>query len=449
MPAADALFPPGFVWGASTSAYQIEGAVREDGRGPSIWDSFSHSWGKIADGSSGDVACDSYRRYSEDIALMRELGLGAYRLSLAWPRIVPEGRGRINDAGLDHYRRLIDALHAAGIEPFVTLYHWDLPQPLQDAGGWTNRDTALRFGEYAHAAARALGPGVHRWMTINEPFIHSVFGHLLGIHAPGMRGVRPCLAAGHHLLLAHAEGMDALRAEMAPGDEAGIALILAETAPASDSAADLEAAERADVYANQWFLDPIFRGVYPAELLRQFGDDLPEIRADDLRRIAQPIDFLGVNHYQRAVVKHALLVPPIQIMPVTPEDSPTTASGWEVYPRGIYDTLTRVHRDYAPRAIYVTENGAAYDDRPVDGVVDDPERERYLHDYLLESLRAVEAGVPLRGYFVWSLLDNFEWNEGYRRRFGLVYVDFATQQRTIKRSGHWYAQVTRDNGVTG
>src|SRR5581483_4796252 len=351
---------------------------------------------------------------------------------LAWPRIIPDGRGRINEAGLDHYRRLIDALHAASIEPFVTLYHWDLPQPLQDAGGWTNRDTASRFGEYAHAVARALGAGVHRWMTINEPFIHSVFGHLLGIHAPGLRGVRPALAAGHHLLLAHADGMDALRAEMAPGDEAGIALNLAETAPASDSAADLEAAERADVYANQWFLDPIFRGVYPAELLRQFGDDMPEIGPDDLRRIAQPIDFLGINHYQRAVVRHAPLVPPIEIMPVTPPGAPITAAGWEVYPRGIYDTLTRVHRDYAPRAIYVTENGAAYDDRPIDGVVDDPERERFIHDYLLASLDAIEAGVPLRGYFVWSLLDNFEWNEGYRRRFGLVYVDFATQKRTIK-----------------
>ena len=449
MPRADALFPPGFVWGASTSAYQVEGAVREDGRGVSVWDTFSHTPGKIANGDTGDVACDHYRRWPEDLGLMRELGLGAYRFSVAWPRILPEGRGKPNEAGLDHYRRLIDALRAAGIEPWPTLHHWDLPQALQDAGGWRSRDTARWFGEYAHVVARALGGGVHHWATINEPLILTLFGHYLGWHAPGLRGVPNALAAGHHVMLAHAEGLEALRGEMAAGDQAGIVLNLTDVHPLTDSNADLEAAELADVYANRSFLDPLFKGRYPDDILRRFDGQLPEIAPDDMARISRPIDFLGVNYYTRLVARHAPGAEPLGVVPAQPPGVPVTAAGWEVYPDGLRHLLTRLHRDYAPAALYVLENGAAYDDTVVDGQVDDPLRERYLHEHLLACLGAIEEGAPLKGYFVWSLLDNFEWAEGYRRRFGVVHVDFATQRRTIKRSGRWYANVTRENGLPG
>ncbi len=449
MPAADTLFPPDFRWGAATAAYQIEGAVNADGRGPSIWDTFSHTPAKTLNGDTGDVACDHYHRVPEDVALMRELGLNAYRFSIAWPRIFPTGDGRPNQAGIDFYKRLLDALDAAGIEPFATLYHWDLPQALQDAGGWANRDTALRFGEYAHALALALGGQVHRWITLNEPWVAAFLGHLYGHHAPGARDLRLALRAAHLQLLAHAEALAALRAEMQPDDQAGITLNLAPVEPAGDSNADAEAAARQDAFLNRWFLDPLFRGAYPDDLARFFGEEMPEIEPGDLARINAPIDFLGVNYYFRSVVRHDPAGVPVQTAAVIPPGRPVTAMGWEVYPEGLYDILTRVHQDYAPPALYVTENGAAFDDRLVDGAVDDPQREAYLHDHLLQSHRAIEAGVPLRGYFAWSLLDNFEWAFGYARRFGLVHVDYATQTRTIKRSGRWYAGVTRDNGVRG
>jgi beta-glucosidase len=449
MPSADAIFPEGFVWGAATAAYQIEGAVREDGRGPSIWDTFSHTPGKTLNGDTGDVACDHYHRVPEDVALMGELGLGAYRFSVAWPRVFPDGAGRPNAAGLDFYRRLVETVRAAGIEPFLTLYHWDLPQALQDAGGWANRDTAKRFGEYAHAVATALGGGVHRWITLNEPWVAAFLGHLTGDHAPGTRDLRTALAAAHHLLLAHAEATAALRAELRAGDEVGITLNLAPVEPAGDANADAEAADRQDAYLNRWFLDPLFRGSYPADLLARFGDDAPPIEPGDPERIAAPLDFLGVNYSFRSVVAHDPAAPPVGARQVTPPGRPTTATGWEIYPEGLFETLSRVGRDYAPPALYVTENGAAFPDRLVDGAVDDPEREAYLHDHLLQAYRAIEAGVPLRGYFAWSLMDNFEWAFGYARRFGLVHVDYATQTRTIKRSGRWYAGVTRENGVRG
>ncbi len=449
MPSADAIFPNGFVWGAATAAYQIEGAHNEDGRGPSIWDTFSHTPGKILGGDTGDVACDHYHRYPEDIALMRELGLGAYRFSVAWSRIFPSGSGQPNPAGLDFYKRLVAALRQENIEPFLTLYHWDLPQALQDAGGWANRDTAKRFGDYAHTLAVALGDEVHRWITLNEPWVAAFLGHLTGEHAPGVRDLRTALAAAHHLLLAHAEAVPALRAESGPGDEIGITLNLAPVEPAGDSHADAEAAERFDGYLNRWFLDPVFRGAYPDDLLHWYGDAMPEIDPGDLGRIAAPIDFLGVNYYFRSLVRHDPTAGPLQAATVTPPGRPLTALGWEIYPPGLNDILSRVHRDYAPTALHVTENGAAFPDRLVDGRVDDPDREAYLHGHLLEAYRAIEAGVPLRGYFAWSLLDNFEWAFGYSRRFGLVYVDYPTQVRTIKRSGRWYAGVTRDNGVRG
>ena len=449
MPSADAAFPAGFIWGAATAAYQIEGAANEGGRGQSIWDTFSHTPGKITNGDTGDVACDHYHRFLEDIALMRELGLGAYRLSIAWPRIFPSGGGRPNSAGIDFYKRLVEAVRTAGIEPYVTLFHWDLPQTLQDAGGWTNRDTVGRFGEYAHAVAAALGDDVHHWTTHNEPWVFSVLGNLMGLHAPGRRDLAATVQTAHHLLLSHAEAMEAIRAETSAGDQVGITLNLAPVEPSGDSNADAEAAERMDAFLNRWFLDPLFRGSYPDTLLRMLGDMAPPVQANDMARIAAPIDFLGVNYYFRSVVRHDPSVPTTQATMVTPPGRPTTATGWEVYPEGLHDVLMRVHQDYAPVALYVTENGAAFDDRLIDGRVVDPERQAYLHDHLLQALRAIEAGAPLRGYFAWSLLDNFEWSHGYSKRFGLIYVDYGTQERTIKESGRWYAGVTRENGVRG
>lgn len=443
------VFPENWVWGAATAAYQIEGAVREGGRGLSIWDVYSHTPGKVANGDTGDIACDHFHRYPEDIALMRELGLGGYRFSISWPRIFPTGAGRPNAEGLDFYRRLVERLHDAGITPFVTLYHWDLPQPLQDRGGWTNRDTARRFGELAHTVAAALGDGVHHWVTINEPWVAGFLGHLLGLHAPGTRDLTTALAATHTLLLAHGEAMIALRAEMREGDEAGIALNLAPCVPASDSNADLEAAYRVDGFTNRWFLDALYRGHYPDDMVQIYGDAMPEILPGDMDLIARPTDLLAVNYYTRSVVAYDATDPLLRAKRIVPPGAPVTAMGWEVYPEGLYDILARVHADYAPPRLLVTENGAAYEDVLVEGTVDDPLRERYLHEHLIQAHRAVSDGVPLGGYFVWSLLDNFEWAWGYGMRFGLIYVDYATQERIIKRSGHWYATVTREHGVSG
>ena len=443
------VFPENWVWGAATAAYQIEGAVREGGRGQSIWDTFSHSPGKVANGDTGDVACDHFHRFPEDIGLMRELGSGGYRFSIAWPRIFPGGVGRPNSEGLDFYRRLIDELHTAGITPYVTLYHWDLPQALQDAGGWANRDTAHRFGEYAHTVAAALGPGVQHWFTINEPWVAAFLGHLTGDHAPGERNLRLALRAAHNLLLAHGEGMTALRSEMGPGGQAGIVLNLAPCQPAGDTNADLEAADRTDGYMNRWFLDPLYRGHYPEDMTRLYGDAVPEIAPGDMELISQPTDMLGVNYYFRLLVAYDSAALPLRARRVIPTGALVTAMGWEVYPTGLYEILKRVHDDYSPGTLLVTENGAAYDDVVEDGRVEDPEREDYLHEHLLQAYRAVEDGVPLKGYFVWSLLDNFEWALGYSKRFGVIYVDYSTQERIVKRSGRWYAGVTRENGVPG
>jgi beta-glucosidase len=441
------IFPPDWIWGAATAAYQIEGAVREGGRGVSIWDTFSHMPRTIVGGDTGDVACDHYHRVPTDFALMRELGLGGYRFSIAWPRIFPSGGGRPNEEGLDFYRRLIDALDAAGIAPYVTLYHWDLPQTLQDRGGWTNRDTARRFGEYVHTIATSLGAGVHHWLTINEPWVAAFLGHLTGEHAPGRRDLRAALAAAHTLLLAHGEGMTALRAEMQSGDEAGIALNLSPCYPADDSNADLEAAHRLDGCVNRWFLDALYRGHYPDDMVALYGEAMPEIAPGDMGIIAQPTDVLGVNYYTRAVVAFDPAAGPLEARRVLPPGAPVTAMGWEVFPEGLFEILTRVQNDYAPPRVLISENGAAYDDVVEDGIVDDPKREAFLREHLMQAYRAIEAGVPLSGYFVWSLLDNFEWAWGYGKRFGIVYVDYATQERIIKRSGRWYAAVTRERGV--
>jgi len=443
------VFPADWVWGASTSAYQIEGAVQEGGRGPSIWDTFCHTPGKVANGDTGDIACDHYHRYASDVALMRDLGLTGYRFSIAWPRIFPTGVGRPNPDGLDFYRRLIDELHASEIEPYVTLYHWELPQALQDRGGWTNRDTAHRFADYAHTVVNELGAGVHHWFTINEPWVAAFLGDYLGIHAPGERSLPIALSAAHTMLLAHGEGMSALRAEMQAGDEAGIALNLTTCHPAGDGNADLEAAHRWDGYVNRWFLDALYEGQYPEDMVRLYGDAAPEIEPGDMELISQPTDFLAVNYYTRSVVAHDASTSPLQARQVRPANVEVMTNGWEVYPEGLYEVLKRVHDDYREPRMLIAENGATFDDVVIEGQIDDGQREDFIHEHLLQAYRSIEDGVDLKGYFVWSLMDNFEWSAGYSKRFGLIYVDFSTQERIIKRSGRWYGDVTRDHAVTG
>ncbi len=441
-----AHFPDGFTWGASSSAYQIEGAVRAEGREESIWDLFCNRPGAIDDGSDGRFACDAYDRIPEDIALMQELGLQGYRFSVAWPRIHPDGSSRVNQPGLDHYRRQVDALLDAGITPMITLYHWDLPRPLQSRGGWANRDTAARLGEFADTVGRAFGDLVPRFITVNEPWVHGWLGHFMGIHAPGLHDFGIALAANHHLMLGHAEAMEAFRAS-APKAEAGIALVLSPASPFGDSNADLEAAHRQDGWINRWYLDALYRGAYPDDMLDLYRASLPEIGTDDLARIAQPTDFLAINYYFRTTVRWNRDGGPLQIERVIPPSARVSGMGFEIDPDGLYETLVRVHRDYAPAKIVIAENGLSVEDRLVDGAVDDPFRERYLREHLLAAHRAIAEGVPLDGYYCWSLMDNFEWNHGYTQRFGLVYTDFATQDRIIKRSGRWYAGVTRENAV--
>jgi beta-glucosidase len=428
-------FPADFVWGAATAAYQVEGAVREDGRGESIWDRFCAADGKVRNHDSGAIACDFYHRFPEDLALLRELGVGAYRFSVAWPRVLPDGRGRVNEAGLDFYDRLVDALLAAGIEPFVTLYHWDLPQALEDAGGWPARATVDAFCEYAEAVGSRLGDRVRHWITHNEPHVAAWQGYGRGVHAPGRASAADALAAGHHLLLSHGLATEALR-RLVPRASVGITLDLWPMEPASDSPHDVAAAREADGYQNRWFLDPVFRARYPADMLELLAPDAPPVRDGDLETIAAPLDFLGVNYYRREVVARA---GDGGRRVVHQPGSLYTETGWEVSPWGLRDVLVRLRDDYAPRALYVTENGAAFGDvRGHDGSVNDPERVEYLAGHVDSIARALAAGVPVAGYFVWSLLDNFEWAHGYSKRFGIVYVDYPTLERVPKASFYWY-----------
>ena len=426
-------FPTDFVWGAATAAYQIEGAANEDGRGESVWDRFCATPGKVRNGDSGAVACDFYHRYPEDIALMGELGLDAFRFSIAWPRILPEGRGRVNEAGLDFYDRLVDELLANGITPFPTLFHWDTPQVLEDVGGWTNRATAEAFVEYAEAVAGRLGDRITHWVTHNEPWVVAWIGHAWGEHAPGRTSDADAIAAAHHLLLSHGWAVEALR-RIAPDAEVGIVLNLAHVDPFSEAPADLEAARETDGTANRWFLDPLFRGEYPGDLPERY---VPPVQDGDLEAISAPIDFLGVNNYFRFVVQANSNGDGPHI--VNDPDWERTDMGWEVYPEGLYQLLMRVARDYAPPAIYVTENGAAFGDiRSHDGRVHDPERTAYIESHIDAVRRAAADGVPMKGYFVWSFLDNFEWSLGYSKRFGIVYVDYPTQERVPKDSFYRY-----------
>ena len=436
-------FPPGFVWGAGTSAYQIEGGVDLDGRVPSIWDTFCAEPGRVADGTSGAVAADHRHRAADDVALLARLGIPAYRFSIAWPRVAG-GAG-----GLDFYRRLVDDLLAAGIEPFVTLYHWDLPQALEDAGGWPMRDTAERFAEYAFVVAGALGDRVRRWGTINEPWCASMLGYASGQHAPGRTEPGAAVAAAHHLLLAHGLAVDVLRAEVAD-PEISITLNPYPVVAAGEGPGDLDAARRVDGIANRLWYDPILRGAYPDDVLEDVAavSDLRHLRDGDLAVIARPLDALGINYYRRHHVRFSPGASASSPWPGSPDveavtpDGPRTDGGWAVEPDGLHEVLRRVTDDYDPPPLYVHENGAAYHDR-----VDDQRRIEFLDGHVQAASRAVDDGIDLRGYFVWSLLDNFEWAEGYRHRFGIVHVDFDTQVRTPKASAAWYAGVIRRNGA--
>jgi beta-glucosidase len=438
-------FPDGFLWGTATAAYQIEGAWDADGKGPSIWDTFSHTPGRIQGGDTGDVACEHYQRYGDDVALMAALGLNAYRFSTAWARVLPAGTGQPNALGLDFYDRLIDALHARGLRPFVTLYHWDLPQALQDRGGWQSRHTVDAFAEYASLMGRRFGDRVKDWITLNEPFAVTLMGYILGLHAPGVEDPALAFQVSHHLNLAHGAAVRALRAAV-PGARIGISHVSFPIYPATDRDADVAAARRFDGFANRWFWEPTLRGAYPADMLEHLGTLAPQVAGDDLAQASPPIDFFGHNSYTRAVVKDDPDAPLTGVTPLAPV-GPQTEMGWEIHPDHLYDSLTRIARDYDAPAIYITENGAAFADRLANGAVDDPARVEYLRAHLAAAHRAIESGVRLRGYFCWSLLDNFEWSFGYSKRFGIVYVDFATQERIVKASGRFLAEVARRNAL--
>ncbi|HRF47402.1 MAG TPA: GH1 family beta-glucosidase [Anaerolineales bacterium] len=434
-------FPKGFVWGAATAAYQIEGAPAEDGKGPSIWDTFTHRPGVIADGTNGDVACDHYHRWPEDVALMRALNLDAYRFSIAWTRIQPNGRGPANPAGLDFYSRLVDALLEAGITPYVTLYHWDLPQALEDEGGWLRRGIVDDYQVYADLVTRALGDRVKHWATFNEPWVFTWSGYALGEDAPGLKlGARGALAATHHALLAHGITLPLIRANVSDA-VAGIVLDLNHVEPASDHPEDVAAARRWDGCQNRWYLDPLFKCHYPEDMLKLYGSAAPDVLPGDLDQICAPLDFLGVNFYRRSVVAAGTDLPPIDMQRHSPAGE-YTEMGWEVSPNGLYDILKGVSDSYHPQAMYVTENGAAFADVVTpDGAVHDERRAHYLRKHFAQARQALSDGVPLKGYFVWSLLDNFEWACGFEKRFGVIYTDYATQRRIIKDSGHYLAQM--------
>lgn len=449
-------FPEGFLWGSATSAYQIEGAAREDGRGESIWDRFSATPGKVQDGSSGEVACDHYHRFAEDIRMMKGLGLQAYRFSIAWPRVLPAGRGKVNPPGLDFYSRLVDTLLEAGIKPFATLFHWDLPQVLQDEGGWPSRATAEAFVEYADVVTRALGDRVKDWITHNEPWCTSMLSHQVGLHAPGLKDWGLALAASHHVLLSHGLAVPVIRRNSA-GARVGITLNLSPVVAASSSPADHEACRSFDGYFNRWFLDPVHGRGYPGDMIADYiaaghlpPEGLTVLKPGDLAAIAAPCDFLGINYYNR-VISRSDKVLEAQNQPQTVNLAPKeewTEMGWEVYAEGLNQLLTRVHLVYGPQRIYVTENGASYGTAPgADGRVHDHRRLTFLRDHFLAARRAIDSGVPLHGFFVWSLLDNFEWDRGYGQRFGIVWVDYETQLRIPKDSALWYKQVIATNSV--
>jgi beta-glucosidase len=467
-------FPEGFAWGVAAAAYQIEGAVAEDGRSPSIWDTFSHTPDRVLGGDSGDVAADHYHRYAEDVALMAEIGLRAYRFSVAWPRVQPGGTGRANPAGLDFYSRLLDELLGAGIDPVLTLYHWDLPQELEDGGGWRNRDTASRFADYAVMVAERFGDRVRAWTTLNEPFCSAFLGYGSGVHAPGRTEPETALRAAHHLLLAHGLGTRALRAALPGSAQLSIALNPTHVRAASPSPQAADAARRIDALQNRIFLDPLLRGRYPEDLLRDTAavSGWEFVREGDTEIIAEPIDLLGINYYAPVLVDgpaageadgqggtaeqdghgtrhHSPWIGSEHVRFVR-QEGPRTEMDWVIDPSSLRDVLIRVHREYGPIPLAITENGAAFDDHAgPDGHYHDRHRVEYLRRHIAAAHEAMRAGVDVRGYFVWSLLDNFEWAYGYSKRFGIVHVDFGSQRRVAKASARWYQRVIAAGAVHG
>jgi len=450
----DLRYPEGFLWGCATASFQIEGAHDADGRGESIWDRFSHTPGKVEGGDTGDLACDHYHRFREDVALMKELGLKAYRFSIAWPRIIPDGSGAVNEAGLDFYRELVAELRAAGIVPVATLYHWDLPQPLQERGGWLNRSVCDCFARYARIVFDALGDGVGMWITHNEPWCAAFLGHEKGVHAPGIVDptMKTALLVAHHLLLSH--GM-AVREYRSAGLSApiGIALNMAPFAPAGNSAGDAEAARRAYRAGNDWFAMPVLRGEYPADIAARYqaAGIMPTVGQGDMATIGAGIDFLGINVYFRQLATHDPAAGPIEAR-VEFGPGSRTSMGWEIYARATRDILISVSAEYPGVDLYVTENGAAFDDRveyEPDGSprVHDKDRITFLRDQLCQAHEVFAVGVPFKGYFLWSFMDNFEWAYGYSKRFGIVHVDYESQRRTPKDSALWYRSVMEANGL--
>ncbi|MFD9222585.1 GH1 family beta-glucosidase [Streptomyces sp. NPDC060064] len=454
----DLRFPAGFRWGTATAAYQIEGAAAEDGRTPSIWDTFSRAPGKVRNGDTGDIAADHYHRMREDVALMKQLGVTDYRFSVAWPRVQPTGRGPAVQKGLDFYRRLTDELLEAGIRPVATLYHWDLPQELEDAGGWPQRETARRFGEYAGIMADALGDRVKTWTTLNEPWCAAFLGYGSGVHAPGRTSASASLRAAHHFNLAHGWAAQTLHAALPSTSEISLTLNLHAVRPLTDSEGDRDAARRIDAVGNRIFLDPVFHGRLPEDLVHDTAavTDWAFVQDGDLDIISTPIDSLGINYYSPTVVGAGSSDSPSpwagaeQHVRFLPAPGPRTAMDWPVDADGLHELLIRLRDDLPGVPLVITENGAAYDDyADPSGAVHDPERVAYLRSHLTAVHRAIEDGADVRGYFLWSLLDNFEWAYGYSKRFGIVHVDFATQRRTFKDSARWYADVIARGGLTG
>lgn len=453
--ASDFTFPKGFFWGTATASYQIEGAWKEDGKGESIWDRFAHTPGKIKNGDTGDVACDSYHRWSEDIALMRAMNLTSYRFSIAWPRIQPAGSGAVNSKGIDYYSRLVDGLLEARIRPLVTLYHWDLPQALEDAGGWPSRDLAGRFADYVQILAKALGDRVSDWMLFNEPAAFVDLGYLEGVHAPGRKSILDFLRASHVVNLAQGAGFRSLKA-VRPSARVGTAFSMSPCEPASESDEDKLAAARAHAVTNTWFLEPALRGRYP-DAFTFLPETAMGIKSGDMEKVRAPLDFIGINLYYRTIASAAGAMERAAhaqewLFPVKMEGGQQGAKtdiGWEVWPKALYDMVTRLTRDYSRPVIEITESGCAYNDGlDASGVIRDGRRSEYHRRYLAALGQAMREGADVRGYHAWSLLDNFEWAEGFTQRFGLSYVDFKTQKRTIKDSGRWYAKVAAENRVS-
>jgi beta-glucosidase len=444
------VFPEGFKWGVATASYQIEGAVHEDGRGDSIWDRFSHIPGNIPNNDNGDVACDHYHRYKEDVQILKKLKVASYRFSIAWPRIFPDGYGKVNPKGIRFYSDLVDELLANGIEPVVTLYHWDLPQRLQEEGGWVNRKTAEHFADYCRVMFEALGDRVKNWITINEPWVCAFCGHYTGDFAPGLRDFSAALEAAHNMLRGHGMVVRMFR-EMGLEGQIGITLNLCPREPATDSPADIEAARINDGYGNRWFLDPVFKGAYPADMVefyRAKGITLPKATEEDMRLISEKVDFLGINYYYVDFTAADPANWPLGIKTTIPLDYPITEYKWPIVPRGMSDLLVRVSKDYGNPAIYITENGASYNDVvSVKGEVLDEFRIDYLERHMIACHDAISKGVNLKGYFVWTLLDDFEWNTGFGNRFGLVYMDRKTCDRIIKKSAYWYTVIIENNGI--